>query len=366
MTSVAVPTGAPLTRREARELERRREAELEAARSAAQAESAQPAQPAVPADERAETDELDAVGADIESIPMGAAPSDDVATAALPLTARSRRELRTSPSRAAAGRSSRPARAETRGLASRAAILTSLGAVTIAAPLTGFAANQGAANATTAAVAAQPSVLELTDAAAANHELVGLTPAGTSLAADPNAKVVAAELASRAQSRSVSACEPVEGASGFREAFTQRAEAVFRPMAAGTYRDTSSFGPRWGSVHYGTDMAAAVGTTIYAVADGEVVHAGEGIEGRSGQLVIVHSVVDGQDVWTWYGHMYGNGVFVKEGDTVKAGQRIAGVGNNGFSTGPHLHFEVHTGAWDNVINPLTWLNNVGAVYPGQC
>lgn len=342
--SVAVPVDVPLTRREARALER---AAQEAAVLARREEVG--AEPEL-------TTELDMAAPRVESIRMGAAPSDDV-TRSLPAT-QSRRELRDG-----------TAPAPKAGFAPRAAILSSLGIVTIAAPLTGFAVTQQPASAATSTdvAATNTSVLESIDAAAAGNELAGISTAGAALTASPNAKVLATELASRELSRTnVSVCEPVEGASGFREAFTQRAEAVYRPLAPGTYRDTSQYGPRWGGMHEGTDMAAARGTSIFAVADGTVVHAGEGIEGRSGQLVIIESVVGGETVWTWYGHMYNDGVFVKEGDTVTAGQKIAGVGSNGNSTGPHLHFEVHTGTWENVVAPLAWLSQVNAVDPGQC
>ncbi|NCD19243.1 MAG: M23 family metallopeptidase [Actinobacteria bacterium] len=138
---------------------------------------------------------------------------------------------------------------------------------------------------------------------------------------------------------------------------------VVRPMAEGTYRNTSQYGPRWGSIHTGTDFAARVGTPIFAIADGTVVHAGGGKDGRSGQLVIIHHVIDGQDVWSWYGHMYSDGVYVAEGETVKAGQVIAGVGSNGRSSGPHLHFEIHVGELENHMDPLAFLAGAEAPFP---
>jgi murein DD-endopeptidase MepM/ murein hydrolase activator NlpD len=340
MSSATVPETAPLTRRQLRALER---------------------ESVSGADTRDPVDELDEVEASVFHLPMGSAPSNDV-TESITLAPRSRRELRTgghpAPRRTVvAGRSAAP----------RAAILTSLGVLTIAVPLTGFVSPSSPAAAIGPMVPTQASVLDVVDTAVASDTLEGLAPTGAALQADPTALARATELASRELARdSVSACEPVSGASGMREAFTVRESPVYRPMAEGTFRNTSSYGYRWGGLHYGTDMAAAVGTPIYAIADGEVVYAGGGKEGRSGQLVIIHHVIDGQDVWSWYGHMYTNGVYVSAGDTVEAGELIAGIGNNGFSTGPHLHFELHVGEYGNHVNPLTWLSSTEALYPGQC
>ena len=350
MTSVAVPAPAPLTRRQLRELERAREAAELAEAGAAPA----PELPAAPTD--APTDDLDVVAPVIDHLPMGATPSEEL-TEHLRVTV-SRRDLR---------RPAQPTGTRAGRMAPRAAILTSLGALTIAAPLTGFVSSSSPAAAIGPMVPTEVSVLDTVDSAAAARTLEGSLPTGAALQYDPTAVTRAAELASRQQARTgVPACAPVEGASGLREAYTERDEVLYRPMMQGTYRDTSVYGPRWGSYHYGTDMAAPVGTAIYAVAKGEVIYAGGGKEGRSGQLVIIHHVIDGVDVYTWYGHMYSGGVYVSAGQKVEAGEMIAGVGNNGFSTGPHLHFEVHVGEYGNHVNPLTWLSDSGAVFPGSC
>lgn len=139
--------------------------------------------------------------------------------------------------------------------------------------------------------------------------------------------------------------------------------SVVQPMQEGTYRNTSVYGPRWGSFHTGTDYAAPLGTPIHAIADGDVIWAGDGRDGRSGKLIIIHHVIDGQDVYSWYGHMYTDGVYVAEGDHVTAGQLIAGVGSNGRSTGPHLHFEIHTGELGNAVDPLIFLAAAEAGFP---
>ncbi len=87
------------------------------------------------------------------------------------------------------------------------------------------------------------------------------------------------------------------------------------------------------ALHTGLDFQADTGTPIYAAAGGVVVtqeyHAGYG------NLV---EVDHGKDLITRYAHA--SQVFVKKGDVIKRGQKIAEVGTTGRSTGSHLHFEV--------------------------
>ena len=129
------------------------------------------------------------------------------------------------------------------------------------------------------------------------------------------------------------------------------------PMAAGSYTLTSPFGPRAGGFHQGQDMGAPVGTDIFAAGDGVVIEAGAA-SGFGNWIVIDHDV-DGQTVSTVYGHMFDDGVLVGVGDQVRAGDHIAEVGNNGESTGPHLHFEVWLGgrlSGGTATDPLPWLS----------
>src|SRR4051794_6616599 len=112
---------------------------------------------------------------------------------------------------------------------------------------------------------------------------------------------------------------------------------------------SSGFGYRWGTLHAGVDFAAPIGTPEYAAADGVVVRAGA----ASGFGLAVYIQHANGDV-TVYGHM--EQILVAEGQTVKAGDTIALLGNRGESTGPHLHFEVHVGGIDGEkIDPLPWL-----------
>lgn len=109
---------------------------------------------------------------------------------------------------------------------------------------------------------------------------------------------------------------------------------------------TSYFGPRWGGWHNGLDIAAPIGTAVLAADSGMVVF--RGWSGNYGYLVkIDHG--EGRMV-TWYGHL--NRFAVALGDTVEKGQVIGYVGNTGFSTGPHLHYEVHVNG--SAVNPLQY------------
>jgi murein DD-endopeptidase MepM/ murein hydrolase activator NlpD len=86
--------------------------------------------------------------------------------------------------------------------------------------------------------------------------------------------------------------------------------------------------------HHGVDLAAPVGTPIYAAGNGEVILATSGGTGYGRFIVIDH----GGGVTTLYGHCSAFAVGV--GAKVKKGQAIAYVGSTGSSTGPHCHFEV--------------------------
>lgn len=111
---------------------------------------------------------------------------------------------------------------------------------------------------------------------------------------------------------------------------------------------TSGYGARWGTFHWGIDLANSIGTPILAAADGVVVESGPA-SGFGLWVRIRHT--DGTT--TIYGHI--NRSLVAEGQLVQAGQKIAEMGNRGNSTGPHLHFEVWNAAGQK-INPILWLH----------
>jgi murein DD-endopeptidase MepM/ murein hydrolase activator NlpD len=87
------------------------------------------------------------------------------------------------------------------------------------------------------------------------------------------------------------------------------------------------------SLHKGTDIAAATGTPIQAVADGTVIESGA--KGTYGNAVVIRTD-DGRRML--YAHNQQN--YVRVGDRVVRGDAIAAVGSTGRATGPHVHFEV--------------------------
>ncbi|WP_245672836.1 M23 family metallopeptidase [Aldersonia kunmingensis] len=131
---------------------------------------------------------------------------------------------------------------------------------------------------------------------------------------------------------------------------------VVMPMEPGVFQLSSGFGPREGRFHSGQDLAAPAGTPIVAATDATVVAAGPA--SGFGNWIVLDTMIDGQKLSTVYGHMYDDGVLVRIGERVRAGQRIANVGSNGESTGPHLHFEVWPGgrlSGGHAIDPAPWL-----------
>lgn len=117
-------------------------------------------------------------------------------------------------------------------------------------------------------------------------------------------------------------------------------------------RITSGYGPRWGSFHGGIDIANEVNTPIWSATDGTVIDSGAA-QGY-GQWI---RVLSDDGVMTVYGHL--ETLLVNKGDRVHAGQHIAGMGNRGFSTGTHLHFEVWINDGTERINPMTWFQQSG-------
>ena len=99
-------------------------------------------------------------------------------------------------------------------------------------------------------------------------------------------------------------------------------------------RTSSHYGPRGDRKHQGIDLAAPTGTPVKASANGKVAYSGDGMKGYGKVVVIKHA----SELSTVYAH--NSKLLVRMGERVKQGQMIARVGQTGWATGPHLHFEV--------------------------
>lgn len=116
---------------------------------------------------------------------------------------------------------------------------------------------------------------------------------------------------------------------------------------------SSGFGMRYHPIlhrmrfHAGLDIAARVGTKVYASADGIVKQAGR--DGGYGNLIIID---DGYGYETYYAHLSAFAKGIKPGARVKRGEEIGLVGQTGLTTGPHLHYEVRKNG--KPVNPLAY------------
>ncbi|WP_433649077.1 M23 family metallopeptidase [Micromonospora zamorensis] len=115
---------------------------------------------------------------------------------------------------------------------------------------------------------------------------------------------------------------------------------------------TSCYGQRWGTLHAGIDLALPSGTPLRAAAAGTVTQAGDASDGYGNSVFIDH----GNGYLTHYAHQ--SRIAVTVGQKVKAGQVIGYEGATGDATGPHLHFEVHQGMW-NQIDPAPFMRTRG-------
>ena len=118
---------------------------------------------------------------------------------------------------------------------------------------------------------------------------------------------------------------------------------------------TSGFGVRSdpfqarAAMHPGIDLAGAMGTPIYATADGTVLRAGWNAGGYGNLVELDH----GKGIATRYGHM--SAVLVSAGQHVTRGQQIGRMGSTGRSTGSHLHYEVRIDG--RPVNPIPFMKS---------
>lgn len=116
---------------------------------------------------------------------------------------------------------------------------------------------------------------------------------------------------------------------------------------------TSGFGPRWGGIHNGMDIAAPRYTPVVAAAAGQVVTVGRPYA-ASGDTAVVVIIAHGNNVSTLVGHLDdGRWPPVAVGQRVAAGQVIGYVGMTGWTTGPHTHFMTIVNG--RAVDPRPWL-----------
>jgi murein DD-endopeptidase MepM/ murein hydrolase activator NlpD len=120
---------------------------------------------------------------------------------------------------------------------------------------------------------------------------------------------------------------------------------VFINPVAGAYI-SSPYGTRGNTFHRGLDLAISQGTNIKAADGGKVIFSG--YFGSYGYMI---EIDHGGGYTTRYGHC--SKLLVSKGDKVYQGQVIGLVGSTGYSTGPHLHFEVMK--YGKTMNPASWI-----------
>ena len=115
------------------------------------------------------------------------------------------------------------------------------------------------------------------------------------------------------------------------------------------YRRHPIYGDR--RFHAGIDIGGGLGARVRASDAGYVTYAGYA-RGYGTLVVVSHGTVGGRDLSTAYAHM--GQLSVREGQTVRKGQKVGEIGNEGNSTGPHLHFEVRLNG--NPVDPLDYVS----------
>jgi murein DD-endopeptidase MepM/ murein hydrolase activator NlpD len=136
------------------------------------------------------------------------------------------------------------------------------------------------------------------------------------------------------------------------------------PLAS--FRITQPFGPssvaleppygQYPHFHTGIDLAAPLGSPVYAAADGVVVAVGHSAYGYGNYVIIAH----GGGIATLYGHLLQTRAAA--GEQVSRGQVIGLEGESGLATGPHVHFELRV---DNqVVDPMPYLPIPGTHWSG--
>lgn len=106
----------------------------------------------------------------------------------------------------------------------------------------------------------------------------------------------------------------------------------------------------FGGFHPGVDLRAPRGTEVYSIDDGVIVEVEEMLVGYGHFVRIAHRGTTS----SLYAHL--DNVDVKPGQKIGRGEKIGNVGLTGWTTGPHLHFEIHEG--EVAVNPLNFIGQV--------
>jgi murein DD-endopeptidase MepM/ murein hydrolase activator NlpD len=130
---------------------------------------------------------------------------------------------------------------------------------------------------------------------------------------------------------------PVPGFNNVTSSYGYRIHPIFKTKKMHTGIDVGKSGST--PINGAAIVAAGAGTVIWA-----------GARSGYGNVVMIDH---GNGVVSLYAHQQSGGIRVSNGATVKKGQRIGTVGSTGYSTGPHLHFEVRVNG--NPVNPMNYL-----------
>ena len=132
---------------------------------------------------------------------------------------------------------------------------------------------------------------------------------------------------------------------------------------------SSGYGPRWGKQHNGIDIVVPDGTDVISIADGVVARSDmTNKKGYGNFMCVEHDNIKGSKKFSCYAHLTKR---LKEvGNKVKKGQVIAKSGGGqgvelggGFSTGPHLHFEIRNSLTGDFEDPKSYLDGVEITKP---
>jgi murein DD-endopeptidase MepM/ murein hydrolase activator NlpD len=143
--------------------------------------------------------------------------------------------------------------------------------------------------------------------------------------------------------------------SGLRLSWPMVSFTITQPFGPSTVLLEPPYG-KYKHFHTGIDIAAPLGTPVMAAADGLVVAVGHTKTGYGNYVVIAH----GGGIATLYGHLLATNANI--GDGVKRGQVIGFEGSTGYSTGPHVHFELRVN--NQVIDPMPYLPVLGTNWSG--